>query len=394
MRIVIITNILSPYRRFFFDELNKYLEKIDVQFNVILMADTERGRSWKYEDLKTDYTIKLPNKTLYIKDDIFIHINCGLEEKLKSLKPDIVIVGGGYLFPSVWNTIRLQKKLKYKLLFWSESHLNSEKGYSSFKVRVREKIRQVLYNSFDGFLYSGDMSKKLIDFYCNKDKEMYLVPNLVDEEQFKKADFIRETSKKSLRERYNIDFDRYIFICPARLEKVKGIEEFISIYQNISRECLDKATLLICGDGELRESISRLIESINNVDIRLLGNKSQQELIELYSLSDCFLLPSLSDANPLTCIESLWSGLPLLVSEHVGNHPEVVSEGENGYVFNYKDTLNAKEKIEKLIRSDDNWKKAARNKSKEIALERFESRKIIEILSDMLIENYNEENYK
>ena len=39
------------------------------------------------------------------------------------------------------------------------------------------------------------------------------------------------------------------------------------------------------------------------------------------------ILPSLSDPNPLSCIEACWSANPLIVSEHVGNNPEIITEG-------------------------------------------------------------------
>lgn len=51
-------------------------------------------------------------------------------------------------------------------------------------------------------------------------------------------------------------------------------------------------------------------------------------MIELYSISDVFVLPSISDANPLTCIEALWTELPLFISENCGNYPEVIEQGK------------------------------------------------------------------
>lgn len=381
MNIVIITNILSPYRRFFFDSISRYAMNNDINFSVVLMADTEKGRTWTYDDLKTEYTTLLDNKTLNIKDDIFIHFNKGLKGTLEKLRPDIVIVGGSYMFPSVWRSIQLQKKFNYKLLFWSESHLNSQKGYSGIKIKVRELIRNKLYKSFDGFCYAGKMSKELIDKYANNNAEMYFVPNLVQPEVFKKAVGIRESKYNDIRKKHSIDNDRYVFICPARLEKVKGIEEFIKIYSKVSQ----KSTILICGEGELYDDISNLISKVEDSDIRLLGSKSQEELVELYSISNCFLMPSLSDANPLTCIEALWAELPLLVSEHVGNYPEVIKDGENGYSFSYDNSDELVIKINRLINSNSQWRKNAEIVSREIVEKIYDPDKAVKNLIDSLV---------
>ena len=73
----------------------------------------------------------------------------------------------------------------------------------------------------------------------------------------------------------------------------------------------------------------------------------------------------------LTCVEACWRKLPLLVSEHVGNHPEVVKQGENGYVFSYREPENAVKIINSVIEADSLWFENASRKSYEIALELY-----------------------
>ena len=51
----------------------------------------------------------------------------------------------------------------------------------------------------------------------------------------------------------------------------------------------------------------------------------------------------------MTCIEALWAGLPLFISEHCGNYPEVIDSGKNGFVFTYKNVEVASELLEKLL---------------------------------------------
>lgn len=142
--------------------------------------------------------------------------------------------------------------------------------------------------------------------------------------------------------------------------------------------------MLIPGTGEYQSEIEKKIANVN-LDVRLLGFQQQDHIMELYAISDFFILPSLSDPNPLTCIEALWSGLPLLVSTHVGNYPEVVQEGLNGYVFDYSNPQRAINQIECLLNSSMEWREKATRVSLEIAKSIYNSENVVKRFVDNLI---------
>ena len=116
MNIAIYTNILTPYRKFFYDALYRECKKRGDNFNVLLMADTEPNRNWKYNDLKAEYTILLENKTFAI-GETYIHYNKNLKKVLKDLKLDILICAGGYLCPGIWRALKLKKYWDIKCIF-------------------------------------------------------------------------------------------------------------------------------------------------------------------------------------------------------------------------------------------------------------------------------------
>lgn len=158
---------------------------------------------------------------------------------------------------------------------------------------------------------------------------------------------------------------------------MKGIIEFLEILKKCKRG--QEAIVLIAGDEELKESIEKNAHK-NRMDVRLFGQKSQY----LYAAADIFLLTSLSDPNPLTCIEALWSGLPMFISEHCGNYPEVVKQGENGYVFSYKDKEMAAEMLESIISSSADWRRKAGEISLSIAENMYQSEKAVKrVASEM-----------
>ena len=77
MNIVIYTNILTPYRTCFFEEMYDECKKQGIGFHVLVMADTESGRAWHYKDFQTEYTTLLHCKT-FSRGETHIHYNNNL----------------------------------------------------------------------------------------------------------------------------------------------------------------------------------------------------------------------------------------------------------------------------------------------------------------------------
>ncbi len=372
MNIVLLTNILTPYRSFFYNQLYREYTRKGDDFHVVLMADTEPGRNWKYDEYKTSYSILLPHKTITLFG-VFIHLNKGLKKLYKSLAPDIVICAGSYMYPALWQTLALKKELGFKTYYWNESHKSEMRDYGSIKIRIREFIRKAVLGKFDGFWYAGQFARQLVDDYASKDATFVFVPNLIDIKKFGTYKF-NDSELEKIRRKYRIPDTKKILFTPARLVKVKGIMEFLNIYKETEAKC--KAVYLIAGDGELKQEIEHFAKD-NKLDVRLLGFKSENEVIELYAISDIFILPSISDPNPLSCIEASWCSKPLLLSRHVGNYPELIYEGKNGYIFSYENKEDAIHKINTIINKDDEWLRKAGEISYNIATKIYNPEKAV-----------------
>lgn len=367
MNIVLLTNILTPYRKAFFNEMYRQcVADGQSDFRVICMAAGESDRKWRYEDLRQKYTFLLKNKTIRLFH-YDIHFCKGVEEMLLAANPDVIIVSGSYMLKPAWTAVKCAKEHGIKVLFWSESHLSESRGYRKALVEIREKIRERFYKKFDGFLYPGTKAKEFIEKYAKEGVSYYNIPNLINNRAFD----IRgaKYSKAILRDKYGIAQGKYIFLSPIRLSKEKGMTQFLELLAKAKE--YKRCQVAIAGEGELKDEIIDKAKLLD-IDLVMLGYREQSEMIELYRCADCFLLPSFADPNPLTCIEALWNGLPLLVSEHVGNHPEVVKQGQNGFVFSYAREDEAAHIIDSLIMSDGEFRYDAANISYDIATKNFE----------------------
>lgn len=386
MRIAVYTNILTPYRVHFFDLMDRECKERGCGFRVYCMAETEPERNWIYEAYQRTYTRLLPGKTINFKD-FCIHLNRGIKKSIEEYRPDVIVMASGYFSPTNLRLLRLRKRYAFKTLFWSESHLNEERKYSGAKIFVREKLRERIYPQFTGFLYAGKLSLQFIKKYAGDCPHLFFLPNLINQGVFDYRKNGYQKERERIAEKYQIDGSKFNFICPARLSPVKGILEFLDLAGDSTVR--DRFSVVIAGDGNLRDAIGKRARE-KGVHVQLLGYKNEAEMVELYSVSDCFLMPSLSDSNPLTCIEALWSAKPLLVSNHVGNYPEVIRENQNGFVFDYNRREEALNKIETLVNASDEWLRNASAISYQIANNCYDSAKTVSNLIDFCGDISNE----
>lgn len=370
-RIVLLTNILSPYRRAFYQTMYEHGRKCGIDFRVLLMNNTESDRQWNYEDFCGDYSILLKKKVLFRKADS-LYINTDLKEKLNQLKPDILVLSGSYTFLPVWQALKWSKtNQQCRLLFWSESHLDEVRDFGRIKYKIRDMIRKNFYSKMEGFWYPGQKAKELIQEYARQDAYYIQVPNLIENHLFEKLVHQCMGKTVQIKNRYQLSVDKKLFFAPMRLSKVKGILPFLEMICDLPEVYKQKVQFAIAGEGELRKEIEQYIIT-HYLDVVLLGYRSNTEVGTLMCAADVVFLSSLSDPNPLTCIEALWCKKPLYVSRHVGNFPEVIKSGENGYVFAYEDKEDALQKMEKLIDADEVWYENASAVSAQIAMEQFD----------------------
>lgn len=367
MKLLILTNILTPYRVHFFDCLRECLLVRDGSLHVLVMGESEPNRSWSYTEYQRCYTTLLRGHTVSLAG-AYVHLVRDLKEKIESFSPDCIVCAGSYLDPPVWSTILIARRLNVPVYFWSESHLGENKQRSSLISLVRESIRRIVYPRFDGFWIAGSLSERFVDKYANNNCPKVFVPNIVERSIFG-AVSCSDQDKIDLRSKYGIPLSKRILFSPARLEKVKGLCEFIKLLGSCKRKT--ECAFVVAGDGPLQDDILQTAKE-EGVEVLLLGYREQIEIVELYACADFFVMPSLSDPNPLTCIEACWSGLPLIVSEHVGNHPEIVRNEVNGYVFSYSDPVNASQMLDKAISSDESWIKNASRYSRYVAEEKYD----------------------
>jgi glycosyltransferase involved in cell wall biosynthesis len=153
--------------------------------------------------------------------------------------------------------------------------------------------------------------------------QMALIRNGVEIEDFNK---IEEPSIKIP----GLSPDRTVLIFVGRLDAVKGVDILIRAV-SILNEKMDALHLLIVGDGAIRSELEALTTKLNLSDkVSFLGTR--RDIPALLRLSDIKVMPSYWEGLPVSAIEAMAAGVPVIASDVEGLN-EVVRDNVTGILI-------------------------------------------------------------
>ena len=146
----------------------------------------------------------------------------------------------------------------------------------------------------------------------------------------------------------------------GRLVEKKGIEYSIRAVAQLA-QVYDNIEYNIIGGGPLWKQLQQLIQDLQIEHVvKLLGWKTQQEIVEILNNSQIFVAPSITaedgnqDAPVNTLKEAMAMGLPVIGTLH-GGIPELVEEGISGFLVPERDPEAIAEKLSYLIAHPEIW---------------------------------------
>ncbi|HJQ22296.1 MAG TPA: glycosyltransferase family 4 protein [Blastocatellia bacterium] len=351
------------------------------EFEVWFMAATEAGRYWRFDADAFNF----PHRFLYGKSlnvrGATLHLNPSILRRLRAQPAEVVLVAGGWALPTnVLLSLAQGLVCRPQLIFWSESHLHSTRrvGWAINWLRTR------LLRRYHGFAVPGELARTYVQHYA-PNRPVHLFSNTVNEALFRDTVYRLRQNREALRRGLRIPNDRRVLLIPARLRSEKGVSEFLSSLDSLPAAIKQATTVFIAGDGPLKERIRQQFARPDSLDVRLMGHLEESEMLKLYALADGFALPSLYDPNPLAVVEALWASLPLLLSDRVGNHPEALRAGRNGWLFDPRSSSSICEAFLQWCAASPQALAACGAVSLSLAEAHFETRKVVQTLLDNLL---------
>jgi len=153
------------------------------------------------------------------------------------------------------------------------------------------------------------------------DKEIHTVYNFIDENVYKKQE------DHSIKQELGIK-DEKVIIHVSNFREVKRVQDVVKVFHRVQQEIPSK--LLLVGDGPEMGNICELVDQLQlEKDVLFLGK--QENVEELYNISDLMLLLSEKESFGLVLLEAMACGVPCL-GTNIGGIPEVIDHGKTGYI--------------------------------------------------------------
>ena len=154
----------------------------------------------------------------------------------------------------------------------------------------------------------------------------YHVPNAIDPETFHQRD------KAEARAALNLPQDRFVVMFAANLGTKnvwKGVNYLQDALAQLASDVGTKPLLLIIGSDDPLPGLDLPSRCEGRVE-------GEAAMARYYAAADVFMLPSISENSPLTVIESLACGTPVVAFD-VGGIGELVHHQKTGYLAKYRD---------------------------------------------------------
>jgi len=261
-----------------------------------------------------------------------LQINSFVKKLVPQIRPDIIHIHG--MLPLEWYSI---PRIPLVYTNHTSGYLKRiKKGGLRRMAMLKKHLRKP-----DLFLAP---SQELLLVPFDIPATRVFIPNGVDGSKF----LFTQEKRIHIRNQLGIDKNAIVALITRRLVDKNGV-----IHLAKAAKFLDDKEIrfIIIGDGPERGRIEEEFKRHCGSRALFLGNKTHADIVDYYSAADFSVLPSLMEATSISGLEAMAAGLPL-VGTQVGGIPELIKDGENGYLCKPADPLDLAKKINRLLSED------------------------------------------
>jgi glycosyltransferase EpsD len=321
--------------------------------------------------MPTFRTLKRRRYEIHVAAKNNLNVKSGLELKYVDKYYDIPFERMPLSFSNIKAYFKLKKiinKNDYDIL-----HCNTPTAGILTRIAARKKkIRAKVIYTAHGFHFFSKAPIKFWAFYYPIERMMARITDAlitINEEDYKRAkqfklkkngelhhlkglgidikNFPRQTqeSKTSEREKYGIRKNDYVIFSVGELNKNKHQDLVIKAVNELKRDLVN-IKLIIAGNGPMEEKYKRLIKNLN-IEDKVIFTGYTRDISALMQASDVFVSSSKREGLPISVLEAMATGLPMVVTDCRGNR-DLVKNGINGLltdVYDYKEMVKAIKRV-------------------------------------------------
>jgi glycosyltransferase involved in cell wall biosynthesis len=171
------------------------------------------------------------------------------------------------------------------------------------------------------------------------------------------------------RSREGISRGDIVFVCIAGLREQKNLKLLITAFA-ATQSVVPGCTLLIVGEGDQRSALTEQISALQlQSRVQLLGQRN--DIPDVLGAADAFVLSSDWEGNPLSVMEAMAAGKPV-VSTAVGGVPELIQDGATGWLVPPRDAAALSDRLVQVA-SDADARSLIGDRARQYARTHFDS---------------------
>lgn len=369
MRLLFCTNLPSPYRVDFFNELSKYCE-LSVCYE--RKSSVERDSKWINQSQRNYTEIFCEAQNIGVDKTIGLDII----KQVRRQKYDYLFISG-YASPSVIFLITYCRFFRIPYFIETDGGFNKN---DKFHVKFMKKI---LLGGAKGIFTT---CQELIDYYKENgyNERIYKYPF----SSFYKKDI--NVAPASIEEK--IACRNYLGMCEKNIIITvgrfsykegygKGYDRVLQAAQHLKQQNIG---WYIIG-GTPTETFVQMRDEMRLDNVHFVDFKKKDDLNIYYRAADIFVLMTIGDIWGLVINEAMACGLPVITTDRCVAGLEMISNGENGFIIPVGNDIALAEKVNLILQDEQLMTKIAKNNIKKVEYWTIENMvaKHLEVLSNM-----------
>lgn len=316
MKVLMLTNIPSPYRVEFFNELSQCCQ-LTVTFEGKLATD--RNKNWGIEN---DYRFEAYFlRGLRTRSDQFF---CpGVVRFLQQEYDQIILCG--YTSPTAMLAIEWLRL--HGRRFWIEI----DGGFVEKESAVKQWVKKHFISSAYGWFSSGKCADEYLRYYGAKQKRIWhysfssLRANDIAE------DVVSYDSKLAVRNQLGLTGQR-IVLSVGKFANGDGYRKGFDILMKAAKLMREPCEVYIVGEKPTAE-FTKLANDLKLINVHFVGYRDREILRQFYRAADVFCLPTREDIWGLVINEAMAAGLPIVTTDRCVAGIELIDSDACGYIL-------------------------------------------------------------
>lgn len=276
-------------------------------------------------------------------------LNYGIASRLRGrggAAPYDVLWVHGYAMVNSLVGMVAAKALGIPVLMRSDSTL-IDRPRGGAKQAIKKLFFEGLRQLIDGVLTAGTLNEEYWRASVGDSVPLFRMPYAVDNDFFRRRSEEATSRRGELLAELKMEAGRPVILFASKLQYRKHADHLLEAYKRLLERSSVRPYLVIVGDGEARAELERAAAGLK--DVRFCGFRNQSELPRFFDLATVFVLPARHEPWGLIVNEVMNASRPVIVTDDVGAHPDLVTNGVEGYVYPVGDTAALTEALDRVI---------------------------------------------